>query len=56
MDLKLVSTSSEMFRLIPDATKVNFIANKTTEKLPVVGNFKQINLTKNRKAKQYWRL
>tara|TARA_R110000868_G_scaffold140877_2_gene356884 strand:+ start:450 stop:1091 length:642 start_codon:yes stop_codon:yes gene_type:complete len=44
-DVEVVAKSSEMFSLIPDSTKVSFTAYKTTDKLPVGGTFKIINIT-----------
>ena len=38
------------FSLVNDSTKVSFIAYKTTEKLPVGGIFKTINITKSNTA------
>lgn len=40
-----METSSEKFSLVNDSTKVNFTAYKTSEKLPVGGTFKKINIT-----------
>lgn len=37
---------SEKFNLVKDSTKVSFTAYKTTEKLPVGGEFTKINITK----------
>ncbi len=37
--------SSEQFNLVKDSTKVSFTAYKTTDKLPVGGKFKKINIT-----------
>ena len=39
------AASSEMYSLIQDSTKVSFTAYKTTEKVPVGGQFKEINLS-----------
>tara|TARA_R110000868_G_scaffold121034_3_gene321149 strand:+ start:47874 stop:48515 length:642 start_codon:yes stop_codon:yes gene_type:complete len=37
----------ELFSLVTDSTKVSFTAYKTTEKKPVGGTFKTINITKS---------
>ena len=42
-----VTTSSEMFSLVKDSTKVSFTAYKTTEKKPVGGIFKDITFKKS---------
>ncbi|MGI9550872.1 MAG: hypothetical protein ACR2MT_06725 [Aurantibacter sp.] len=39
--------SAEKFSLVSDSTKVSFTAYKTTEKLPVGGQFTKINITKS---------
>ncbi|MBG49593.1 MAG: hypothetical protein CML05_15005 [Pseudozobellia sp.] len=39
--------SSEQFSLVADSTKVSFTAYKTTEKLPVGGQFKEIEIKNN---------
>ena len=44
--VEATSEATEMFSLVQDSTKVSFTAYKTTEKLPVGGMFKKINLTK----------
>jgi len=44
-DGNVTAKSSEMFRIIPDSSKVSFTAYKTTDKLPVGGTFKIINIT-----------
>ncbi|CAM4229217.1 hypothetical protein [Zobellia nedashkovskayae] len=38
--------ATEMYSLVQDSTKVSFTAYKTTDKLPVGGQFKKINITK----------
>lgn len=43
---KNVDTTSEMFSLVQDSTKVSFTAYKTTDKVPVGGKFQKINFTK----------
>ncbi|MBC6996883.1 hypothetical protein [Cytophaga sp. FL35] len=40
-----VETSTEQYRLVQDSVKVSFTAYKTTEKLPVGGQFKEIKIT-----------
>ncbi len=49
-----VTTSSEMtsekFSIVNDSTKVSFTAYKTTDKLPVGGTFKSINITNAKSA------
>lgn len=42
---EIQATSSEKFSLVEDSTKVSFKAYKTTEKLPVGGQFTTINIT-----------
>ena len=46
-DAQEVSESTEMFSIIEDSSKVGFTAYKTTEKVPVSGEFKEINITKS---------
>lgn len=43
-DSETTTASSEMYSLLQDSTKVSFTAYKTTEKVPVGGQFKKINL------------
>ena len=38
--------ATEMYSLVQDSTKVSFTAYKTTDKLPVGGQFKKISITK----------
>ncbi|MBT2161138.1 hypothetical protein [Zobellia barbeyronii] len=38
--------ATETYSLVQDSTKVSFTAYKTTDKLPVGGQFKKINITK----------
>ena len=44
-DSENTSLSNEKFTLIQDSTKVSFTAYKTTEKVPVGGQFKEIKLS-----------
>ncbi|MRH99995.1 hypothetical protein GH721_05545 [Kriegella sp. EG-1] len=47
-DLEAIeAVSAEQFSLVQDSTKVSFTAYKTSEKLPVGGQFTEINFTKS---------
>jgi len=46
LEKKAEMARSEKFNLVKDSTKVSFTAYKTTEKVPVGGQFTKINITK----------